>query len=81
MIDPGMLRSARTSLLIGAGVFLLTGLIWQLGLFQEPEFWVYDHFVQWHSNPAATDSRIVLVLLTEKDIDKLDYPLRDKVLA
>jgi len=81
MIDPGMLRSARTGLLIGAGVFLLIGLIWQLGLFQEPEFWVYDHFVQWHSNPAAADSRISLVLLTEKDIDKLDYPLRDKVLS
>jgi adenylate cyclase len=81
MNDTEILRPKRTSLLIGGAVFLVTCLLWQFGCFQEPELWVYDHFVKWHSNPQASDPRIVLVLQDEKDIEHLDYPLRDKVLA
>lgn len=77
----GILRPARIAFLIGLGVFVLGGILWRFGLFQESELWVYDQFVRWHSNLKATDSRIMLVLLKEKDIDKLDYPLRDSVLS
>jgi adenylate cyclase len=76
-----ILRPALTSFLIGAIVFTLTAFVWRMGYFQESELWVYDYFVRWHSDPKATDSRIMLVLLNEKDIQKLDYPLRDKVLS
>jgi adenylate cyclase len=78
---PGLLRPARAALLIGLAVFVLGGIFWRTGLLQEPELWFYDHFVQWRSNPNATDSRIMLVELTERDINQLDYPLRDTVLA
>jgi adenylate cyclase len=81
MIDSAILRPARTAFLIGLGVFVLGGILWRCGSFQEGELWVYDHFVELHSNPNATDPRIVLVELTEKDIDKIDYPLRDSVLS
>ena len=75
------LRPALPALLIGVGVFLLGGCLWRFGVFQEPELWVYDYFVQWRSDPNATDPRIMLVELTEKDIDQVDYPLRDSVLS
>jgi adenylate cyclase len=81
MIDSGTLRAARTSFLIGLGVFVLTCIVWRMGYFEAPELWVYDHFVQWRANPKAEDPRIMLVLLNEKDIEKLDYPLKDSVLS
>lgn len=77
----GFLRPAVPALLIGVGVFLLGGGLWRFGVFQEPELWVYDYFVQWRSNPNATDPRIMLVELKEKDIDQIDYPLRDNILS
>lgn len=78
---PGILRPARVAFLIGLAVFLLGGVLWRAGLFQSPELWCYDHFVRWNSNPSATDSRIILVLLTEDDIKAMDYPLKDDVLS
>jgi len=77
----GLLRPARTAFLIGLGVFVLAGIIWRFGLFQDPELWVYDHFVRWNSSADVKDSRFVLVLQDEKDIENLDYPLRDQVLS
>jgi adenylate cyclase len=81
MIDPGILRPARTAFLISVGIFLVIGLLWRLGCFQEPELWIYDMFVRWHSDPKVQDPRIVLVQLGEKDIQRLDWPLRDVALA
>ena len=78
---PGKLRPTLTSLLIGVLVFVVTALVWRTGLFQEPELWVYDHFVFAHSDSKATDPRFVLVLQDEKDIESLDYPLLDSVFA
>jgi adenylate cyclase len=75
-----VMRPARTAFVIGLAVFAVCGVLWRLGLFQEPELWIYDHFVDWHSDPKATDSRFALVLQDEKDIENLDYPLRDSVL-
>jgi adenylate cyclase len=37
--------------------------------------------VWFHSNPKATDPRIMLVELNEKDIKSMDWPLRDTKLA
>jgi adenylate cyclase len=76
-----MIRPARTAFLIGFGVFMVGGVVWRLGLDQEPELWVYDHFVKAHSDAKATDPRFALVLQDEKDIENLDYPLRDSVLS
>jgi len=76
-----LLKPARIAFLIGFGVFLLGGFLWRLGLFQESELWVYDCMVWFHSNPKATDSRIMLVLLNEKDIKSMDWPLRDTRLS
>ena len=78
---PAIFTPARTSSLIGVAVFALTGVIWQLGYFQEPELWFYDLFVVSHSHPHATDPRILIVKVSDKDIAQYDYPLRDKVLA
>ena len=77
----GILRPARTAFLIGLGVFVLGGILWRCGVFQESELWIYDRFVAWHSDPNVKDSRFVLVLQEEKDIQKLDYPMRDHVLS
>ena len=77
----GVLRPARVAFLIGLAIFVLGGVLWRTGLFETPELWTYDHFVRWNSNSAATDSRIMLVYLTEKDIEAMDYPLRDSVLS
>lgn len=77
----GQLRPVWIGLFIGAAVFAITGTAWRVGLFQEPELWVYDHFVADDSDPNAADSRLVLVLQDEKDIENLDYPLLDTVLS
>ena len=76
-----LLRPVHLAFLIGVAVFISCGLLWQLGLFQEPELWFYDYFVRWHSDPNTTDPRIMLVELNEKDIDNLDYPLTDTILS
>ena len=73
--------AARPGLLIGLVVFVMVGLLWQWGVFEIPELWVYDSFVHGRADPRAGDPRIVVVLLKEDDIRKLDYPLRDHVLA
>jgi len=76
-----LLKPVRIAFLIGFGVFLLGGFLWRLGLFQESELWVYDCMVWFHSDPKATDPRIMLVLLNEKDIKSMDWPLRDTKLS
>ena len=76
-----LLPPARFAFLIGIGIFLLGGFLWRLGLFQESDLWVYDCMVWFHSDPKATDSRIMLVLLNEKDIKAMDWPLRDTRLS
>ena len=76
-----LLKPGRTVLIIGIGVFLLGGFLWRLGLFQESELFVYDCMVWFHSDPKATDPRITLVLLNEKDIKSMDWPLRDTRLS
>ena len=74
---PGILRPARVAFLIGLAVFVLGGILWRTGWFQEPELWFYDQFVSLHAQPDSTDSQIILVLLKESDIRVLNYPLRD----
>ena len=67
--------------LIGFGVFVLVTGLWLAGWFQPAELWVYDQLVTWQAGEGKPDSRITLVLLTEDDIRKYDYPLRDSKLA
>ena len=80
-MDSGIFQPARFGFVIGAVVFLLVGATWQGGYFQRHELGVYDHFIRWRSDPRASDPRLLLILQSEEDIDQLDYPLRDKVLA
>ncbi len=79
-MDNGSIRAARVSLFVGLVVFLITGVVWRLGWLQPAELWIYDCFVAGRSN-AAVDPRIIIVAQSEHDIDSLDYPLRDSVLA
>ena len=67
--------------LIGLGVFILVTGLWIAGWFQSAELWIYDQLVVWEAGEGKPDSRITLVLLTEDDIRKNDYPLRDSLLA
>lgn len=80
MNDAVSARPVWTSLVLGVSVFILTALVWQLGLLQGAELWVYDHFVAARAD-AKNNSRFILVLQDETDIAHLDYPLRDSVLA
>jgi adenylate cyclase len=80
-MDPGSIRPARVSLVIGLIVFALVALAWQAGWFQSSELWVYDRFLNARSDPKATDPRFVFIAQTEQDIAALDFPLRDSVLS
>jgi adenylate cyclase len=51
------------------------------GWLQRPELIAYDLLVKNHSNRDATDSRIVLVGMTEDDLTRYGYPLDDRKLA
>ncbi len=56
----------------------------ELGKFQSAELRVYDTFVRWKAATAAEDPRIVLVAITEDDINNPelgDWPLWDADLA
>jgi adenylate cyclase len=75
------IRPARIAFLIGLGVFLLGAILWRNGLFQESELWIYDCMVWFRADPNATDPRIVIVQLDEKDIESMDWPLRDATLS
>jgi len=67
--------------LIGFGVFVLIAGFWIAGWFQPAELWIYDQLIVWEAGEGKTDPRITLVLLTEDDIRKYDYPLLDSKLA
>jgi adenylate cyclase len=63
------------------GVFVGVAALWLAGAFQPAELWIYDHLVSWRAGAGKDDPRIALVLLTDSDIAKYDYPLRDVQLA
>ena len=51
------------------------------GWLQRPELIAYDLLVNRFSKPDSTDDRIVLIGMTEDDLDKYGYPLDDAKLA
>lgn len=53
----------------------------RFGWLQRPELIVYDTFVKWRSEPASTDDRIVIVGMTEDDLEKYGFPISDASLA
>jgi adenylate cyclase len=75
------MRPIPTVSLIGLGVFVLVAALWIAGGFQSAELWIYDELVSWRAGEGTPDPRITLVYLTEADIHKYDYPLRDSKLA
>jgi adenylate cyclase len=75
------LRPVHAVSLIGLGVFLFVSGLWLAGTLQSAELWIYDRLVAWRAGAGTTDSRIALVMLTEDDIGRYDYPLRDSKLA
>src|SRR5262245_56071107 len=66
--------------LIILGVFFATVLARRAGLWQFLEFRAYDHFIRRAPMLASVDP-IVLIEITEGDIQKLDYLLTDSKLA
>ena len=51
------------------------------GLLQRPELNVYDRLVRLRSDPASRDPRIVLIGMTESDLENYGYPVDDAQLA
>lgn len=68
---------AVISLLVLAAVLAVRAKGW----LQRPELIVYDRLIRQNSDENATDSRIVLVGMTENDLIKYGYPLNDRDLA
>src|SRR5438477_12730130 len=69
------------SLILGIGVFVLVAAARELGLLQSAEFLAYDKLLTWRAGAETTDSRIVIVEITENDIAKYDFPIPDDLLA
>jgi adenylate cyclase len=72
---------AVASLILGVGVFAIVAAVRQFGLLQSAEFLVYDKFLTWRAGPETTDPRIVIVEISESDINKYDFPIPDDLLA
>jgi adenylate cyclase len=68
--------------IIALVIFLLVTLFWRAGMLQVPEFHVYDRFIQWRASPLPGESRVVVIEITEPDIQRLEnYPISDGKLA
>lgn len=84
---PGSLRNRRGSPLAATGfiVILVGGCLfglWNLGALEPLELIAYDWYLRHRPMPAAPDSRIVLITITERDLqDQGGWPLPDGVLA
>lgn len=50
------------------------------GVFKQPELWVYDSLMRSHLNEPP-DRRIVIVEISEADIQKLRWPFSDRIFA
>lgn len=59
---------------------LLVSLIRAVGLLQPSELRAFDHLMQ-HSRPTASAERLLVVEVTETDLNTYGYPLPDEVLA
>jgi CHASE2 domain-containing sensor protein/class 3 adenylate cyclase len=80
-MEIGRLNAARASVLIALVVFAVTAVVWQLGGFEPAELWIYDQIVLRLPVVEPDNPDIVIVAQTESDIDALDYPMRDRMLA
>jgi adenylate cyclase len=69
------------SFALAIAVFALLAGIREIGLLQPAEFWAYDKFLAWRAGPETTDPRIVIVEISERDINKYDFPIPDDLLA
>jgi adenylate cyclase len=80
-LDSSSIRAAVTSSVIALLAFGIVSFLWLTGRLQQSELWFYDGIMVRAAKPFATDDRISLVLLSEKDIESFDYPLRDDKLS
>ena len=62
-------------------VFAAVVVLWASGLMQRPELIAHDFLVRYRTKPDSVDERMVLVGMTEKDLQDLGYPLSDGLLA
>ncbi len=53
----------------------------EMGWLQAPEFATYDRFVRFRSGEQDTESPVVLVQITEADIQRFMYPITDAVMS
>lgn len=59
----------------------LTLAAWQAGGLEPFELQAYDAFVRWRAASAPPDGRVALVLATEEDLERHDWPASDALLA
>ncbi len=71
--------SLAPCLVTGAIIGAVIGIKIQ-GWFQPLELKLYDHMIQWTSTPGS-DSRLLLVTITEQDLDTYGHPLPDRELV
>lgn len=74
-------RPAAACALISLIVFAAVAGLRSLGLMQTPEMIAHDFLVRYRTKPDSMDNRMVLVGMTEKDLQDLGYPLNDGLLA
>jgi adenylate cyclase len=62
-------------------VFLAVVGIREMGILQLAELPAYDQFLVWRPSTAAPDPRITLIGITDKDIQRWNWPLSDATLS
>ena len=72
---------AVATFILAVGVFAVVAGIRELGLLQSAEFLAYDKFLAWRAGPETSDPWIVIVEISERDINKYDFPIPDDLLA
>ncbi len=83
-LDP-LLRSGFAGVAIGGFIFLLLLAVRAFGWLQPLELGAYDRFVRWRAALQAPEmeasSRVALVRIRERDIDRFQHPIADGDLA
>ena len=74
-------RPAVACVIISLLVLLTVMFVRSRGWLQAPELFVYDHLVKARTKLDSKDDRIVLIGMTEEDLQRYGYALSDRILA
>ena len=70
-----------SAMVVGLGAFVLVVALRGFGQLERLELIAYDYFLNWRPKVEAPNARISLVTAVEQDLVRLDWPLRDELLA